>query len=509
MSRIFVKSDFSGVLRSGAISVTHTKTFEFLNSLVESEGRSASEVMSIAELVFSSIAIANSLANKIKIIDADRFDPQDMSLVEISACLYCGLRSIDLRVKRFDIKKLIWRFLFRCLGFISGLLCHIVARISRKPVLVFWGVLDSSTESGLDRRIARVVERVIASPDVLCFGFIRISRLKQLLGLYKIKFFPFFYQGFGFVDAVVSPSDTLLAFLSKVMLSNEVAVSNLNNSFPVFRSTVIGLPITYTARTSLFFRFLNVRGYMKVGFMHGFASPTYSFYEYLNNFQCSDLTKLRCDYFVVWNSFWKEKFLRQSKLYCDEGNLVICDGVASFRCSDNLVEQADVGAEHLQGALRVLVVCENLSSWSEIKWFWDQLVVTKDCTVFLKIRGGGQDRVDLLAHARARGFILVDDLSTVGQVHFCAGSHSTLLTLIGSRVNPIIFHTDTWGDYFDLSSGATSYSVFWYPGSTLGSFLEQYSMAEAREVTEYFKSMSKSASRMEHVSNFILRLLTN
>lgn len=191
-----------------------------------------------------------------------------------------------------------------------------------------------------------------------------------------------------------------------------------------------------------------------VGLMHGVVSPHYMVSDFMRGF--SGARPLAVDRYGAWSEWWRQKYLKESRLYTPE-QIQVSGAMRPL-------EREPAPRVAQEGRVKTLFIAEQAAAPQEIAAYLEVLLEQQSIELTLKFRpyrdGFEQwllkHRPDILARKAlnvARGSME----EAVAGAEVVVGSHSTgvLEALLQLRV-PIYFFTRKWGDYHELDTQETA-----------------------------------------------------
>jgi hypothetical protein len=198
-----------------------------------------------------------------------------------------------------------------------------------------------------------------------------------------------------------------------------------------------------------------------VGILHGVASRYYTVYDFLPGFRGAE--RMAVDKYGLWSEWWKEYYLKNSKVYLPEqlyvsGLMRPLQAKASFS-----VQERD------SGPIKVLLVTGQLTAPEEAMPYLLALTEAKDLSVHITFRPYRDDfekwlrkhYPEILEKIGEAKILRGDIHDAIAQCDVVVGAYSTgvLEALLQLKV-PIFFRTRKWGDYYDLKDYDKKHSFF-------------------------------------------------
>lgn len=203
-------------------------------------------------------------------------------------------------------------------------------------------------------------------------------------------------------------------------------------------------------------------GVPTVGILHGVSSKNYNIYDFMPEF--SGEKSLSLDKYGVWSDWWKEYYLKYSKIYP-------ADKLHVSGLMRPLLEKAHTYSfnNSPQVPINVLFVSEQLAHPVEVAPYLDALLEDPDMDVYLKVRSyrdGFEDwlrinRPDILEKIGSKKLLRESVEKALAFSDVVVGSHSTAVLESVLKLKPfVLFHTKKWGDYFELESYPSDPKIF-------------------------------------------------
>lgn len=198
-----------------------------------------------------------------------------------------------------------------------------------------------------------------------------------------------------------------------------------------------------------------------VGILHGVASRSYNGYDFLPGFDGEKM--LSVDKYGLWSEWWKEYYLKNSKVYLPEqlhvsGLMRPLQSGFSFSTPFRTV-----------GSIKVLFVAGQLTAPSEAIPYLLALVEAKGLSVHITFRPYRDDfekwlrehYPETLDKIGEENILRGDIHDAIAQCDVIVGAYSTavLEALLQFRV-PVFFRTKKWGDYYSLKGYDEEHSFF-------------------------------------------------
>ena len=190
-----------------------------------------------------------------------------------------------------------------------------------------------------------------------------------------------------------------------------------------------------------------------VGILHGVASLYYNVYDFLPGFDGEK--SLSVDKYGLWSEWWKEYYLKNSKVYLPE-QLYVSGPMRPLE--RNTKESVDSSITN-SGPIKVLFISEQLAVPEEVMPYLNALMSDKNISVYLTFRpyrdgfeNWLREHYPLILNKFEEERIIrtgIKDAIAVCDVATGTMSTAVIETLFQYKV-PILFYTKKWGDYFNL-----------------------------------------------------------
>lgn len=199
-------------------------------------------------------------------------------------------------------------------------------------------------------------------------------------------------------------------------------------------------------------------GVPSIGILHGAASKYYNVYDFMPEYDGSK--HLGVDVYGVWSSWWRDYYLANGKLYQAE-HLAVSGPMRPSPVGETFTH-SHKGTVPSSGPIKVLFVPGELSVPEQIVTYIRAMLDSKDISLYLTFRpyrdafenwiqGNDPELLEKIGPDRIfRGRRIQEDIAACDVV---VGSYSTAVLEALLQLKPFIFfHTEKWGDYFDLKA---------------------------------------------------------
>ncbi len=202
-------------------------------------------------------------------------------------------------------------------------------------------------------------------------------------------------------------------------------------------------------------------GIETIGILHGAASKDYNVYDFMPEFKGSKTLSL--DKYGVWSEWWKEYYLKYSKVYKSE-QLYVSGPMRPLSTDIKSIYTPPSS----DTPIKVLFVSEQLAVPSEVMPYLLALLAGKHLEVYLTFRpyrDGFEDWLkanhpEIITRFDSSKIIRSGINDAIAKCDVVVGSHSTAVLESLLQLKPFIFfHTNKWGDYYSLKL-RSEYPIF-------------------------------------------------
>lgn len=195
-----------------------------------------------------------------------------------------------------------------------------------------------------------------------------------------------------------------------------------------------------------------------IGILHGVASYYYNVYDFLPGFDGKN--NMQVDKYGLWSDWWREYYIKHSKAFRTEQLYVSGPMRPLEKPLDNLDKRG--------GAIKVLFVSEQLAVPEEVIPYLEALLKDENIIVSLTFRPYRDSFRDWLATNRPQllehpniSIVENDFEDAIRNSEIAVGTMSTaVLEMLLAEKTPIFFHTNKWGDYFNLKGYGNGHPFF-------------------------------------------------
>jgi hypothetical protein len=199
-----------------------------------------------------------------------------------------------------------------------------------------------------------------------------------------------------------------------------------------------------------------------IGIMHGTSFKDYCTHDYLPTF--NGQKTLSVDKYGVWSEWWKEYYAKNSSIHTP--NQLIVSG--PMRPLQDVNKECKTSKSSCGNVLKVLWISEQLAAPEEVLPYLEELLKSDNIRVVYRFRPYRdmfqnwilQNRPELLGLKN----VSISDGSLQDAIcnsDVVVGSHSTaVMESVIHNIQPILFWTNKWGDYFHLKERDKTNSFF-------------------------------------------------
>jgi len=193
-----------------------------------------------------------------------------------------------------------------------------------------------------------------------------------------------------------------------------------------------------------------------VGILHGVASRYYNGYDFLPSYDGEK--NLSVDKYGLWSEWWKEYYIKNSKIYLPE-QLYVSGPMRPLERTTNPSTSSGQATNNHTGPVKVLFVSEQLAVPDEVVPYLTALVKDKNISVYLTFRPYRdsfenwlrEHHPEILVQFPEEKIIRTGIKDALSQCEVAIGTMSTaVIEALFQHKVPILFYTKKWGDYFSL-----------------------------------------------------------
>lgn len=199
-----------------------------------------------------------------------------------------------------------------------------------------------------------------------------------------------------------------------------------------------------------------IQGVHTIGILHGFSSKDYNVYDFMPEFDGEK--SLSLDKYGVWSEWWRDYYIKYSKVY-DYRQLYVSGLMRPIVEDHGLGLKKIFSVSDSEARIKVLFVSEQLASPGEILPYLKALLEVETLSIFIHFRAY-RDGFEEWLKLNSPEIIekIGKDKIFRGNIHnsitacdVVVGSHSTAVLEATLQIKPFVsFHTQKWGDYFEL-----------------------------------------------------------
>jgi len=251
-----------------------------------------------------------------------------------------------------------------------------------------------------------------------------------------------------------------------------------------------------------------------IGIMHGVSSKHYNVSDFMSGFDGEKM--LSVDIYGVWSEWWKEYYVKNSKIYRSEQLYI--SGPMRPHLHEIIPENQN--HEH-DGLIKVLFVSEQLSVPEEVLPYLSYLLKENGILVYLTFRpyrDGFEiwlknNRPDILNMFCTEKILRNGITDAISKCDIVVGAHSTGVLEALCELKPMVFFsTKKWGDYYNLKEHNDKHSFFAESPEDLiekiqnAKFVSKDILKNLRE--RYFGNPHKNGSKwvVEQSEQFLLKI---
>jgi len=339
------------------------------------------------------------------------------------------------------------------LPFLISIITIFITKIAKKNVVAIWSgdYVDSATKS--DFRVGDLNEELYKN-QIEIIELIRMTNqglLYLIKNGIKRKRPVIYYESLCYFFNRLNPKVEIRSTNTNVDVAYQILNYDLNiiyQSIPTMCWLFKFLRVTelisweYSERQAALVHAAKSLGIYTIGFMHGAGMKAYMAHEFIS--ECSIKGSIGPDIYGVWSEWWKEYYLRNSKIY---GKVEVSGTLRK--------KNSRITIQNSKNIRSILVISEPLAEVNEIIPYIDKLL-NNGYRLSIKIRPTNHDifykklmeiRPDLKKIDVLEGNIF----EAIKLNDMVIGSHSTAVIDASSLNVPFcLLNTSKWGDYFEI-----------------------------------------------------------